>query len=214
MSRSHRPVSRRRRRRRRSGFLLLLAVLVGLTGLYGVMRLLPRRRVARLEQVTVPASVEQALLPVGYARSGRRLEDIRGIVIHYVGNPGTTAINNRHYFAREDTEVCSHFVVGLEGEVVQCLPLWERSAASNQRNKDTISIEVCHPDESGKFNDASYDALVELTAWLLEAGGLDESHVIRHYDITGKNCPKYFVEHEDAWQKFLTDVGSRRGGVG
>ena len=208
MSRSHRPVSRRRRRRRRSGFLLLLAVLVGLTGLYAVMRLLPRQRVARLEQVTVPASVEQALLPVGYARSGRRLEDIRGIVIHYVGNPGTTAINNRNYFAREDTEVCSHFVVGLEGEVVQCVPLWERSAASNQRNKDTISIEVCHPDETGKFNEDTYTSLVRLTAWLCRETNLKPDAVIRHYDVTGKACPLYYVRHPDAWNTFLSDVAT------
>lgn len=208
MSRSHRPVSRRRRRRRRSGFLLLLAVLVGLTGLYAVMRLLPRQRVARLEQVTVPASVEQALLPVGYARSGRRLEDIRGIVIHYVGNPDTTAMNNRNYFAREDTEVCSHFVVGLEGEVVQCVPLWERSAASNQRNKDTISIEVCHPDETGKFNEDTYTSLVRLTAWLCRETNLKPDAVIRHYDVTGKACPLYYVRHPDAWNTFLSDVAA------
>ena len=30
--------------------------------------------------------------------------------------------------------------------------------------------------------------------------------VIRHYDVTGKNCPKYYVEHEDAWKQFKVDV--------
>jgi len=30
--------------------------------------------------------------------------------------------------------------------------------------------------------------------------------VIRHYDITGKICPKYFVENEDAWKQFKSDV--------
>ena len=29
---------------------------------------------------------------------------------------------------------------------------------------------------------------------------------IRHYDVTGKDCPKYFVEHEDAWVQFRQDV--------
>ena len=29
---------------------------------------------------------------------------------------------------------------------------------------------------------------------------------LRHYDITGKNCPKYYVEHADAWETFLEDV--------
>ena len=205
MSRSR--YSRRFRRRRRRAGWLLLALIVGIAaGAFGVVRSAPRRRVARLEQVSVPDTVEKALLPIGSARSGQRLADIRGIVIHYVGNPGTTAMNNRNYFAKADTEVCSHFVVGLKGEVVQCLPLWERSAASNQRNRDTISIEVCHPDDSGKFREDTYASLVQLTAWLCHNAGLTPEAVIRHYDVTGKECPRYYVRHPDAWKTFLADV--------
>lgn len=196
----------RRRQNGRAVWVVLLVLGVLAVGVYGAVRAVPRRRVARLERVTIPDTVEQALLPMGKARSGQRLADIRGIVIHYVGNPGTTAINNRNYFAREDTEVCSHFVVGLKGEVVQCLPLWERSAASNQRNRDTISIEVCHPDDSGKFREDTYASLVQLTAWLCHNAGLTPEAVIRHYDVTGKECPRYYVRHPDAWKKFLADV--------
>lgn len=201
--------ARRRSRSRRhggAGWVLLAVLAVIAAGIYGAARFAPRRRVARLEQATILDTVEQALLPVGYARSGERLEDIRGIVIHYVGNPGTSAINNRNYFAQETTEVCSHFVVGLKGEVVQCLPLWERSAASNQRNRDTISIEVCHPDDSGKFREDTYASLVQLTAWLCRTADLTPEQVIRHYDVTGKECPRYFVRHPDAWTAFLEDV--------
>ena len=32
--------------------------------------------------------------------------------------------------------------------------------------------------------------------------------VIRHYDVTGKLCPLYYVEHEDAWAQFKADVKS------
>ena len=39
------------------------------------------------------------------------------------------------------------------------------------------------------------------------AQDLNENDVIRHYDVTGKICPKYFVEHEDAWKQFKGDVG-------
>ena len=35
---------------------------------------------------------------------------------------------------------------------------------------------------------------------------LTMDNVIRHYDVTGKDCPKYFVEHEDAWNAFKEDV--------
>ena len=45
-----------------------------------------------------------------------------------------------------------------------------------------------------------------LTAWLCEKFSLTEEDVIRHYDITGKICPKYFVENEDAWKQFKSDV--------
>ena len=128
------------------------------------------------------------------------------IVIHYIGNPGTTAQQNRDYFANPDSDVSAHFVIGLDGEIIQCIPLNEMSAASNWRNRDTISIEVCHPDESGKFTEATYKSLVRLTAWLMNASMLDTTHIIRHHDITGKDCPLYFVDHEDAWTQFLEDV--------
>lgn len=176
---------------------------------------LPLLRLWRLSQAALPKQVAVQLIDVdGHSRRGEKLTGLRDVVIHYVGNPGTSAQANRNWYANPESQVSSHFLVGLEGEIIQCVPLDEKSSASNWRNDDTISIEVCHPDETGKFGDASYDALVELTAWLLDGSGLDESHVIRHYDITGKNCPKYFVEHEDAWQRFLKDVETERGGVG
>ena len=85
----------------------------------------------------------------------------------------------------------------------------EQSAASNWRNNDTISIEVCHPDESGVFNDSTYNSLVKLVAWLVELGNLNpKKDVIRHYDVTGKICPKYFVDNPEAWEQFKKDVAS------
>ena len=93
---------------------------------------------------------------------------------------------------------------------IQCIPLNEMSAASNWRNGDTISVEVCHPDDTGKFNDKTYKSLIKLTTWLLENCNLSEEHIIRHYDVTGKECPRYFVQHEEAWEKFKEDVRSYR----
>ncbi len=155
----------------------------------------------------VPDYVDVQLIGlIGTARGGRALEEVRGIVVHYVGNPGTSAQANRNYFANIGTQVCSHFVIGLDGEIIQCVPLDERSAASNERNRDTISIEVCHPDESGQFNDATYASLVKLTAWLCTEFELTADDVIRHYDVTGKLCPLYYVENEDAWESFLSNV--------
>lgn len=198
-----------KKRRPRWGLMLILLVLLAaiLLARPAAERIVAECKVRELETVQVPEWVDVQLIGVdGASRRGQRLEDINDIVIHYVGNPGTTAQQNRNYYENPGSGVSSHFVVGLQGEVIQCIPLWEKSSASNNRNRDTISIEVCHPDESGKFNDVTYEALVKLTAWLLEATGLDAEHIIRHYDITGKECPRYFVTNGDSWRAFKTDV--------
>lgn len=173
-------------------------------------KIVPWLRVQKLARAEVPQWVDVQLIHVdGHSRRGTRLEGVEDIVIHYVGNPGTTAQQNRNWYENPESTVSSHFVVGLEGEIIQCVPLDEVSSATNWRNKDTISIEVCHPDETGAFNDETYDSVVKLTAWLLESAGLDENHIIRHYDVTGKECPRYFVQHEDAWTRFKADVAKR-----
>lgn len=155
--------------------------------------------------------LEVELLPVNpYSRPGKELEKVSGIVIHYTANPGTTAMQNRDYFAglaeSHTTSASSHFIIGLKGEIVQCIPCSEIAYASNERNKDTIAIECCIGDETGKFNSNTYQSLLHLTTWLMGRYGLHVEDVIRHYDVTGKNCPKYFVEHEDAWEQFHNDL--------
>ena len=145
-----------------------------------------------------------------YSRPGTALEKVNGIVIHYTANPGATAIANRNYFENlkdtHTTKASSHFVVGLEGEIVQCIPTAEIAYASNDRNSDTISIECCYKNEDGSFEQATYDSVIKLTAWLCAKFGLTSEDVIRHYDVTGKLCPLYYVEHEDAWAQFKKDV--------
>jgi N-acetylmuramoyl-L-alanine amidase CwlA len=155
----------------------------------------------------VPSWVDVQIVDInGAGRRGTALGTVKDIAIHYVGNPGTTAQQNRDFFNQPDTTVSAHFLIGLEGEIIQCIPLDEMSSATNDRNGDTISIEVCHPDDTGEFTDATYQSLVKLTAWLCDNYHLSRDHVIRHYDVTGKLCPLYFVEHEDAWAQFLADV--------
>ena len=163
-----------------------------------------------LATLQVPSYVSVQIIDVdGDSRRGTKLTAISDIVIHYVGNPGSTAQDNRDWYADLYSEVSSHFVVGLQGEVIQCIPLDEKSSASNHRNGDTISIEICHPDESGKFTDATYESVIELLAWLVKACDLEVENVIRHYEVTGKICPKYYVENDDAWVKLRADVAAR-----
>ena len=152
----------------------------------------------------------ELLTPNKYSRPEIKLEKVKGIVVHYTANPGSTAMENRNYFEglkdSHATHASSHFVIGLEGEIVQCIPTKEEAYASNERNSDTLSIECCHYAEDGKFSDRTYSSLVKLCAYLCHRFGLTQDDIIRHYDVTGKNCPKYFVEHPKAGKKFRADV--------
>ena len=196
-----------KRKKRILPFLIFALIVSVLSAVLYQLFVPDTKKVEKAQTLQMPEWVDEQLIHIhSTARTGIILEDIKNIVIHYVGNPNTTAQNNRDYFNNPLTKVSSHFIVGLDGEVVQCVPIYERSAASNHRNKDTISIETCHPDESGKFSEDTYNSLVDLTAYLCYQLDLKEADVIRHYDITGKICPKYYVENEHEWENFKKDV--------
>lgn len=190
---------------------LVLLVIVGVTGHQKNKAVSADSPVTLSEVDENRPELDVELLTVNpYSRPGTALEKVNGIVIHYTANPGATAIANRNYFENlkdtHTTKASSHFVVGLEGEIVQCIPTAEIAYASNDRNSDTISIECCYKNEDGSFEQATYDSVIRLTAWLCEKFGLTSEDVIRHYDVTGKLCPLYYVEHEDAWTQFKKDV--------
>lgn len=211
-------IRRRRKKYRTSG---LCAVVIGAIALFVMAALVICYLVFGKGKEPVhkqlpPIDINVKLLEVNpYSRPGIALKKVKGIVVHYTANPGTDAMANRNYFnnlprinekKEKKTYVSSHFVVGIEGEIVQCIPTSEMSYASNGRNSDTVSIECCHKRKNGKFTEQTYQSLVDLTVYLCAKYDLTEQDVIRHYDVTGKNCPKYFVEHEEAWQRFLSDV--------
>ena len=150
---------------------------------------------------------EEFLTVNSYSRPGLALTTTpKYIVIHYTANPGSTAEQNRNYFENlkdtGQTYASAQFVVGLDGEIIQCVPCNEMAYCSNSYNEFCISIEMCHPDDTGNFNDATYNNCVYLVAQLMNYYNMDMDSLIRHYDVTGKNCPKYFVEHEDRWEVF------------
>lgn len=213
--RKHKLTKRQRKRLLQEIVVLALATVGAVTLLVllgkGVVSVISNHREKKI--ITTQPTLDVELLSINdYSRPGLALKEVNAIVVHYTANPGSTAIQNRNYFEglkeSHETMASSHFIVGLEGEIVQCIPTAEVSYASNERNNDTISIECCHMEKDGRFEQTTYDSLVELTAYLLGKFDLTTEQVIRHYDITGKSCPKYYVEHEDAWQEFLDDVDS------
>ena len=209
-----RPCRRVRPRRRRGrGQLFLPGAILLLLGALALFLFFKRAKGSPVEPLPepLPPWIQQELLPINeWSRPGTAMDGINGIVVHYVGNPGTTARQNRSYFEglaqSHETYASSHFLVGLDGEVLLCVPPGEIAYCSSTRNHDTISIEVCHPDDAGAFTPESYRSLVQLVNWLRAVYALEPDQVIRHYDVTGKECPRYYVEYPEAWAGFKADL--------
>lgn len=73
-------------------------------------------------------------------------------------------------------------------------------------NKYTIGIEMC-VNVDGDF-ELTRQHTVELTQYLLQKYSLTSKNVYRHFDITGKDCPRMMLEDE-IWQDFLDDVDNK-----
>ncbi len=197
---------------------IVLACAILVTGTLLLVRWHHDSRRPELSALVAPEWYTQDFIKVNpYSRPGTKREEIQNIVVHYVANPGTTAHQNRGYFASladqkgsSKISASSHYIIGIDGEILQLIPLDEIAYANYPRNEDTVSIECCHPDSTGEFTEATKESLIRLISWLCQELYLTEKHVIRHYDITGKNCPKYYVEDETAWNEIIKEIKKKR----
>ena len=138
-------------------------------------------------------------------------------MIHWVGNAGSTAENNARYFdglkvgkknsAGSYIYASSHYIIGSDGTVIRCIPENEVAYHASKANSYSIGIEMCHPDWTGKPTDLAYESLIKLVVDLCKRYKLKPIQaIIRHYDVTGKICPKYYVENERAFKQLKEDV--------
>lgn len=123
----------------------------------------------------------------------------RELILHYIGNPGTTARQNASYFAHVNSQTSVHYIVD-DGEIIEIIPPDQKSygTSSREHNERGIQIEMCHPDASGKISETTLANVVWLCRELMERYGITE--IIRHYDVTGKKCPLWYVEHPEEWE--------------
>ncbi len=230
--RAYRRKMRRKKRRRQvliarmvTGTLAAVVILAFVFGLWKVGSMIWKRagdtenitamqreddKVISKNQSDKPEIIEDFLTPNEYSRPGDALPEVTELFVHYTANPGTSARQNRSYFENlgitGETSASAHFVIGYDGEIIQCLPLDEIGYAVKEHNFNSISIECCYLQEDGKFTEATYRSLLKLLGWLMKEYDLGPSAVKRHYDTCGKLCPLYYVEHEDAWEKLKEDL--------
>ena len=132
-----------------------------------------------------------------YSRCGDKLAMVKAVVVHWVANPNQTAQGVRDFFEghKADRDYGSaQYVIGLDGNVIRCVPETEVAYHCGSSKPDpasgkvytdlarskfgsfandhvkqspnycTIGIEHCHMDWAGKMTFDTYQASVELAA--------------------------------------------------
>lgn len=123
------------------------------------------------------------------------------VTIHWVGPyPGQTPDIVRDYWISSGGEASAHFII-KDDDCMQCWPInkvaWH--AGCTQGNSNSIGIEVIPMNTDGEFSEASIKTLKEL---LTE---FKRWPVVRHFDWTGKDCPKYYMDN-NRWNDLLSKI--------
>lgn len=143
-----------------------------------------------------------------------RTQPVQFLVIHYTANNGDTVQNNLDYFAGNAVGASAHYFVDENGygqSVKDQDTAWHCGASSYRheacRNANSIGMELCsRKDSRGNyyFMDQTVYNAAALARQLMQTYGIDRSHVLRHYDVTGKRCPAPMVDNPTLWENFLS----------
>ena len=124
-----------------------------------------------------------------------RTQPIQFLVIHYTANNGDTVQNNLDYFAGNAVGASAHYFVDENGfgqSVQDGDTAWHCGASSYRhpscRNANSIGVELCsRKDSRGNyyFLDQTVYNAAALARELMGKYGIDRTHVVRHYDVTG-----------------------------
>jgi N-acetylmuramoyl-L-alanine amidase CwlA len=165
-----------------------------------------------------------------YSRSGDPLIKVQAIVVHYTANPHANAEDHQEYFDGSDgggsRYAGAHIFVDKD-EAVEIIPLNEVAYHANDRtlklsalkastsyypggnaNLLTIGIEMCI-EKNGSFHPDTVERTRLVIKYLQDKYPQlrdTKNRVVRHYDVTGKNCPKPFVEDVQKWNAFLYSI--------
>ena len=149
--------------------------------------------------------IKSSYIPINpYNRPGQASNPSR-ICIHYTGDVGAGADRLAQFYSnvaagmfpdKPQNWTSTQYIVGLNGEVIRIVPDNEISYAASGKNSGTIHIEVCYKQSSGEFEQSSKDALRELVLSLMQKYNLPSYKVVRHYDLTGKLCPYFYIDNK------------------
>lgn len=158
-----------------------------------------------------------------FSRPGQKLESVEFLVYHYTANPGASAENHFNYFLGlknqnphdkyEDTYASAHLFIDRDS-ALEIIPLEEKAYHAGNRwyNACSIGIELCI-EKDGTFHHNTIKRAIEIGAYLCGKYKIDPiQRQIRHYDVTGKLCPKPWVLVPSLFKAFKLDVAAAMKG--
>ncbi|MEC1242087.1 N-acetylmuramoyl-L-alanine amidase, partial [Bacillus paralicheniformis] len=160
-----------------------------------------------------------------YTRPGLKLAGVKGIVMHWTATPGASALNERNYFngtcIADKRYASAHYFVDRK-EVQHIIPENEVAYHAHDQNRcyvsflkpnantTAIGVEMC-VEKNGKIHSETVQNAAELVADLCKRYGLSTDKIVRHYDVTNKNCPAPWVRDSSQLAAFRKKVDNLLG---
>ena len=160
-----------------------------------------------------------------YTRPGLKLAAVKGIVMHWTATPGASALNERNYFngtcIADKRYASAHYFVDRK-EAQHIIPENEVAYHAHDKNRcyvsflkpnantKSISVEMC-VEKDGMIHSETVQNAAELVADLCKRYGLSTNKIVRHYDVTNKNCPAPWVSDSSKLAAFRKKVDGLLG---
>jgi len=164
------------------------------------------------------------MLLTNHNRPGEKIIKLKGIVIHWTANTnkGANALANRNYFNTTDRNASAHYIID-DKNIIRCIPEEEVAYHVGATNYTTIGESIQEKINGTRWNpnyfligiemcvnsdadwNKTYQNTIELAAYLLNKYNLSIDDIYRHYDITGKDCPKMMLAEKE-WERFKNNV--------
>lgn len=163
---------------------------------------------------------DKFIKPNQYSRPQKKITAIRKIVIHWTANFGATANGHYNYFnTLKGRYASAHFFVD-KNEALCIIPLNEIAYHANDgsykgiaelkpnANFLSVGIEMC-VEKDGSFHPDTIAGTIAVAVELCKRYKLDPmTDIVRHYDVTHKNCPAPWVKNSTPFNNFKKAVDS------
>lgn len=159
-----------------------------------------------------------------FSRPGLKLKGRKKGIIHYTANPGATAANHQRYFNNLTGRYASAHIFVDKKEAICIVPLNEVAYAANdgkyrgvaalQPNANflSISVEMCQ-EKDGSFHSNTISRTEDVFVDLCKLYGWNPlKDIVRHYDVTHKNCPAPWVSNPSEFTNFKKRVNAKLSG--